>query len=205
MSSRIRQRIVLALTLVVNLGVGVMIFQLIGTGYRITQMRNAFFAYPGTARDFEWTPQETPDEFLLETGTPPAEFQMTVDELSITADYGVSELDHTIAIARHFASGSGIKSDTVYTYRTILSEERGYCSDYTQAMNGLAFTAGIPIREWGMSFEAYGGYGHAFSEVYDRARGKWVFLDAFNAFYVVDRASRVPLSDYGISGATRDW
>src|SRR3546814_14332335 len=36
--------------------------------------------------------------------------------------------------------------------------------------------------------------GHAFNEIWDPALQKWVFIDSFVSFYVVDRASGVPLS-----------
>jgi hypothetical protein len=37
-----------------------------------------------------------------------------------------------------------------------------------------------------MSFDGYGGDGHAFNEVWDRARNKWLFIDSFNSFFVTD-------------------
>jgi hypothetical protein len=45
-----------------------------------------------------------------------------------------------------------------------------------------------------MSFDGFGGDGHAFNEVYDAQRGQWVFVDAFNGFWVRDRAGGQPLS-----------
>ena len=37
-----------------------------------------------------------------------------------------------------------------------------------------------------MSFDGYGGDGHAFSEIFDTQRQHWIFVDSFYSFYVTD-------------------
>jgi hypothetical protein len=110
-----------------------------------------------------------------------------------------SAWDRTLALARHLArgpkgAGDGIKSSTREAYRLIVSEGRGYCADYTQVMNGLAYTAGIPVREWGMSFAEYSGDGHAFNEIYDVSLSQWILIDSFYSLYFAARDSGRPLS-----------
>jgi hypothetical protein len=70
----------------------------------------------------------------------------------------------------------------------------GYCADFTQVTNALAYALNIPVREWGMSFDGFGGYGHAFNEIWDEQQQQWVMLDLFNSFYPVDVQNRQPLS-----------
>jgi hypothetical protein len=61
-------------------------------------------------------------------------------------------------------------------------------------MNGLAYAAGIPIREWGMSFDDYSGNGHAFNEIYDESLSQWVLIDSYYSLYVAAREGGRPLS-----------
>jgi hypothetical protein len=176
---------------------GMLMARMIDTGYEITQMRNAFIASPGVETDFLWTPSGPPDGFLRDSGPPPAEFEQAVATL-FPPSRESSDMARALALARHLSGGSGpgggIKSNTRDAYRIILTDRGGYCSDYTQVMNGLAYAAGVSIREWGLSFDSYSGDGHGFSEIYDHDLKKWVFLDSFYSFYVVDSQSDEPLS-----------
>lgn len=172
---------------------------LVDSGYEITQIRNSMIAERGVSGDFDWTPDRTPPGFLQETAAAPRDFRQVADALVSTLPPSSSELEVAIALARHLdegpgPGGGGIKSDTSDAYRQIRTSRMGYCSDYTQVMNGLAYASGVPIREWGMSFGEYTGDGHAFSEIFDRTLGKWVFVDSFYSFYAVDRTTGLPLS-----------
>jgi hypothetical protein len=86
-----------------------------------------------------------------------------------------------------------IRSDTLDSYRLITGEGRGYCADFTQVFNAIALTEKLPVREWTIAFEGFGA-GHAFNEIFDRSRGKWIFVDSFHSLYFVDPVSREPLS-----------
>ena len=108
-------------------------------------------------------------------------------------------INRPLALARAITGGTitrgnAIQSDTRETFRRITENNEGYCSDFTQVFNGLALAAHLPVREWGLSFDGFSGDGHAFSEIYDPALNKWVFLDTFNSFYVVDPVTQIPLS-----------
>ena len=196
-----RGYVIAASTAFCLLGASLAMLSLVDSGYEITQLRNALIRARATHADFAWKPDAIPDGFHQETGTPPPEFLEAAAQVlaSIPADAG--DLDRTLALARHLASGpgrgGGIRSSTREAYKEILSESRGYCSDYTQVLNGLAYAAEIPVREWGMSFDDYSGYGHAFSEIYDRSMEQWVLIDSFYSLYFADRASLKPLSALG--------
>jgi Transglutaminase-like superfamily len=96
-------------------------------------------------------------------------------------------------LVRHAKYGNPAKSDLVGTYRTILAGG-GYCADFSRVFVAMASSAGIFAREWAFSFDGYGGYGHAFVEVFDRASDQWRMIDVFNNFYPADAASGHPLS-----------
>lgn len=174
-------------------------FTMVDSGFEITQIRNGLIATAGQTNDFVWTPEHPPPTFLNENVSPPSEFREAVRRAVDGLSADASAWDKTLALARDLSRapkrlGDGIKSSTRETYRLIVSAGRGYCADYTQVMNGLAYTAGIPVREWGMSFEDYSGNGHAFNEIYDASLSRWILIDSYYSLYFVARDSGTPLS-----------
>lgn len=172
---------------------------LVRDSYEMTRLRNAFLAVPATAAQLHWAPDAPPPSFRWETRAAPGFLRAAADAALAPLPQGASTWDRALALARHLNDGDrrssgGILSDTIDAYRQIREHRRGYCADYTQVLNGLAHAAGVPVREWGMSFDGYSGRGHAFSEVYDDQRGQWAFLDSYYSFYVVDAATSTPLS-----------
>jgi hypothetical protein len=145
-----------------------------------------------------WKPASPPRGFLLEQSPVPPEFIAIAHTVLNKDTSSQSNWDRALHIARHLAQGpgigTGIQSNTLDTYRTIMTKKQGWCSDYTQVFNGIAIAAGIPVREWGMSFDGFSGRGHAFNEVYDDRLGKWIFIDSFFSFYVKDARTGIPLS-----------
>lgn len=167
--------------------------------YEMTRLRNAFIVEPGVAADFQWTPDAPPEGFRHETAAPPPELARAAAEVLAAAGPEAGNWERALALAQHLGEGprrssGGVLSDTVDAYRRIREEGRGYCADFTQVMNGLGHAAGVPVREWGMSFDGYSGRGHAFSEVWDERRRQWVFFDSFYSLYAVDTATGAPLS-----------
>lgn len=158
------------------------------------RLRNSVLAVEGRASDFDWRPSATPPGFLQQAGPPPGDF---VDAAARVPAEGPA-LERAIALVRDLDAGpehgGPIQRSTAETYRTIRATGGGYCADYTQVLNGLAWAAGIAVREWGVSFDGFGGFGHAFNEIYEPDLGKWVMLDPFYGFYVRDTASGEPLS-----------
>lgn len=161
----------------------------------LTRFRNSLLAEVGEPSDFEWTPGAYPADFKLESVPPPDEILAAVDAIRVRSQNAQQLMTGFVEHLRSKPKRRGpIQSTTLHAYREIIEQGRGYCADYTQVFNGLAHTAGLPVREWGMSFDGFGGDGHAFNEVYDESLGQWIFVDPMNGFYVRDRASGRPLS-----------
>ena len=159
----------------------------------MTRFRNSLLASVGQSADFDWNAGQPPADFRQESLPAPAAFREIAD-LGRQQDT-VRAMNALVEHLRARPKRRGpIQSDTLETYRIIRAEGRGYCADYTQVFNALAYTAALPVREWGMSFDRFSGDGHAFSEVYDRDAGQWIFVDPMHGFFVRDRASGRPLS-----------
>jgi hypothetical protein len=163
----------------------------------LVKFRNSLIVKVGPADAFDWRPATRPADFREEHQPAPPEIRDAVSA-AVGSEARNSEFLTAIDLARHLAKNRvrgapPIKKSTLETYREIVGQGQGYCADFTQVFNGLAHAAGLEVREWGMSFEGYGGNGHAFSEVFDRGRDQWVFIDSFYSFYVTDHTGR-PLS-----------
>jgi hypothetical protein len=166
-------------------------------GRDLVKFRNAMVVKIGPADVFDWRPATRPADFREEHAAAPPELRAAVSA-AVGSESRNSEFLTALDLARHLAKkrqreAPPIKKSTIETYREIVGRGQGYCADYTQVFNGLAHAAGLEVREWGMSFAGYGGDGHAFSEVFDRGRDQWVFIDSFYSFYVTDHTGR-PLS-----------
>ena len=159
-----------------------------------TRLRNALLANIGSPDDATWHPNSPIEDFLEETVEPPAEIDKAYYLLNVSG----SNFEKSLKIAAHLRQGKKkggfIMKDTVSAYRLITHEGKGYCADYTQVFNALAHAGNIPVREWGLSFDGFGGRGHAFNEIYDFMLSKWIFIDVFNSFYVKKIDDNVPLS-----------
>lgn len=160
-------------------------------------IRNAMLAEMGSIEDFDWTPDSVPGSFRLETGGPDEFFKVRAEQVLRGAGAPPTEFEKGVAIGRHLLQsgerGGAIMSDNASAYRGITEQGRGYCGDYTQVFNALALSADMSVREWGIAFDAFGS-GHAFNEVYDTERRKWILVDSFHSLYFVDAQSNEPLS-----------
>lgn len=164
----------------------------------LVRLRNAVIFDVKNIQELDWTPQEVPTRFLWDTGAPSKEIKQAARRFAEKQLDGDSARHLAIRIAGSLAdhasrSGRPIQSNTTNAYRQITENGLGYCSDFTQVMNGLLLAANVPIREWGMSFDRFGGDGHAFSEIYDKELAKWIFIDSFYSFFVTDNLG-TPLS-----------
>ncbi len=162
---------------------------------RAVRLRNALLVEPSTDTDFAWRPPHVPATFRLERLRPPEPFARVVADLGV--DRLAGDWAKALAIAGHLAEPAQdkgpIQSDLRRTYLRI-REGHGYCADFTKVFLALAHAAGILARQWSFSFDGFGGHGHVVVEVYDRTRGKWLFLDVFNNFHAVDAVSGEVLS-----------
>ncbi|MDP2325176.1 MAG: transglutaminase domain-containing protein [Gammaproteobacteria bacterium] len=157
-------------------------------------MRDSLLARVGAPGDFSWTPATVPKTFLRNTGEVPEIIARAARE-HVTASDGWNK---GLQIAAHLGDSPNrdkpIQHATAETYRLMFSEGGGYCSDFTQVFVGLATAVDLPVREWGLAFDGFGGDGHAIVEVFDERRGKWLMLDPFNSFYPADAVTGEPMS-----------
>ncbi|MBL8201852.1 MAG: transglutaminase domain-containing protein [Chromatiales bacterium] len=158
------------------------------------RLRDSLLARIGTPQDFAWTPADVPPTFLRNTAEVPGTLARAADKV-VTASDGWTR---GLQIAMHLGDAPNrdqpIQRSTADAYRIMFTEGGGYCADFTQVFVGLATAAGVPVREWGLSFDGFGGDGHAVVEVFDERRGKWLMIDPFNSFYPADAATGEPLS-----------
>ena len=152
------------------------------------RLRNSLIADTVVFGATDWNLADMPSDFKLDTGPIPREMGEAWAELEKGLPSNVSDLDRALAISVHLRANATIDrplvSNTVDSYRQMVQKGYGFCSDYTQVFNGMAFIAGLPVREWGLAFDGYGGAGHAINEFYDRSLGKWVFIDNHGSVYV---------------------
>ncbi len=153
------------------------------------RLRNSLIAEVGKKTDFYWLPGYAPDTYKQEQLESPVFFKKIHQQFFGSKFKNLSEYNKILEISKHLlqvekAKGGGILSDTITAYEGITKQGAGYCADFTQVINALAKTENIPVREWGMAFDGFGGWGHAFNEIYDSQLKKWIFLDVFNSFYV---------------------
>jgi hypothetical protein len=161
---------------------------------RAVRLRNALLLSPERGQDFAWTPPRFPPGFKAERLPATVEFRGIVTALHMDDLRG--DWEKALALAAHLIECAGdlgpVRADPLTTYRAI-QNGYGYCADFVKAYLALAYTAGLTARQWGFSFDGFGGHGHTIVEVYDRQRRKWLFLDVFNNFHVVDSQSGEPL------------
>jgi len=160
----------------------------------MTRLRNALLFSVGTMDDFMWTPSKVPDDYRQEHTTVPTgmvQFQLSTMQSSSQWETTLNTVDK---LRKNTLFGRAIQSSTEHALSLIVNEGRGYCSDYTQVINALSYQNKVFAREWGMSFDGYGGWGHAFSEFYIQEWQKWVFVDVYNGFYIQRKGSEQPLS-----------
>lgn len=160
------------------------------------RIRNAMVAALGEPHDTDWPPNETPANYNSEILPAPAFFAEIADKVVPPDARQGPVLAQALRIAQHLhqtsRGGDPIQANTRETYEKIVGGQGGYCADYSQVFSALAMAAGLKVREWGFTWEDLAN-GHAFNEVWDPDQSKWIFVDAFNSFYVVDAGTGVPM------------
>ncbi len=159
------------------------------------RVRNSLLASIAAAEEFSWSPKNAPADFLQNDLAPSTFFR---DRVAEAVHPNISDFDKAKNLAAHLIEGHRrgvpIQANTEKTYRVIRERGIGYCADFTQTYIALALAADVSVREWGVSFDGFGGDGHAFNEFYDPELKAWVMVDSFNAFYPVNAISGRPLS-----------
>ena len=160
----------------------------------LVRLRNALLIEPSRSSDFEWLPNQRPTSFLTDQAALPKPMKQWLDNLPKQDNDWQTILQLAATLRANGPKGGALQSSSLHSFEQIVNDGRGYCADYIQVINALAPAAGIPVREWGMSFDGFGGWGHAFSEFYSQHHQQWVFVDVFNGFYVTRQDQYRPLS-----------
>ncbi|KON82470.2 hypothetical protein PA01_11605 [Azoarcus sp. PA01] len=161
----------------------------------LVRMRNALL-FDSLPASHEWTPADPPADFAIENRPPNPLYAGVVARGNFRAEDG--DWVTALGIARHLLAGGrrnggAIQSDLDETYRRITSHADGYCGDFADVFTGLASAAGVFSRPWAFSFDGFGGRGHIFNEIWDRAERRWIMIDVFNNMYFTGDDGR-PLS-----------
>ena len=168
------------------------------------RLRNALLVERGEPHDFEWTPERVPRGFLQEQHAPEPIFVDVVKALHVerNGEDWQRALKLSVHLVEHAQERGAVRADLMQSYRAIRNGF-GYCADFVRVYLGLAHAAGLPTRQWGFSFDGFGGHGHTFVEVFDRQRQRWLFLDVYNNFHFVDAKTREPLGALEARAALR--
>lgn len=163
----------------------------------LVRMRNALLLSGQGQPDFNWTPGSVPADYLLERG--PIDPFFTEVANSLALDALPDDWERALAISRHLLGsspilkGGAIQSDLRETYRRIVDNGDGYCSDFVDVFTAIALAADIPVRSREFSFDGFGGHGHVWPEIWSRQLGHWQLVGVFNNYYLFETAG-VPLS-----------
>lgn len=196
MDMRTTSRKVLYVSIAIFLVSATLLLVMISDNDRAVRIRYALIATPGMEDNVTGPPAISPAGFVNERGIVPRELSEAVRKLEIEARD--SDMEKAMLLARHIVAGPGpgrgeLDTDVVSTYKTVLSDEYGDCTDYARLYTGLSYAAGLDARIWTTSFGGFSSKGHVFSEIYTEAYG-WVFLDPINSFIVIDENTQKPMS-----------
>lgn len=158
----------------------------------LVKLRNAMVFNVISEQEASWTPDNMPADFRAEQAPVPA----WLPGINVNGEKDLAYMLAQTAVLQpqHRRKGNAIQAGVEHTINTIAQQHSGYCADYTKVINVLAYAAGVPVREWAISFDGFGGHGHAFNEVWDQTLQQWIMLDVFNGFYAIDRTTAQPLS-----------
>lgn len=197
-NEKLRRTMQAIMPALMTIAIATLILLMASSPTEAVRLRNSLIFDTVEISDLQWKPPDYPATFKLEDHDPPVAFQNAIAGIVEKRLEAQPSFADAIALGNHLAvvdfNGGRIQSDSVTSLDGIVNRGAGYCADFAQVFNGLAHTASLPVREWGMSFGGFNGDGHSFNEVFDYTRDRWIFIDSYFSFYVTDRLSGEPLS-----------
>lgn len=186
-----------SLLIVLMLSPLLLLISLYPSATELVKLRNALVFNVITEAEADWPGTAFPASFRQEQT--PLPLALTGLMQPVMTEHAAKDLEFVLANAQrlnlhHKRKGGAIQANTAHTFNIIAEQQQGYCADYTQVINVLAYAIGVPVREWAIAFDGFGGHGHAFNEIWDDRRQQWIMLDVFNGFYPVRRDDQQPLS-----------
>ncbi|WP_152663013.1 hypothetical protein [Arsukibacterium ikkense] len=163
------------------------------TGTELVRLRNAMVFNVISAEQSQWPGDQFPESFRQELAPLP----QAIARVIISPE----QADEPLALMLQQAAvlnldqrrrGGAIQADVSTTLAKI-QQQQGYCADYTEVINVFGYALNIPVREWALAFDGFGGHGHAINEIWDQQAKRWIMLDVFNGFYPVNQQQQ-PLS-----------
>ena len=169
----------------------------LGSSTELVRIRNALLLRREDGVSLEWTPASVPLDFLHESADAPPAIADAARALHLERMDG--DWARALAIGAYMLRatqpgvGGPIQSGLMETHRRVVTEGQGYCGDFVEVFTAIALASGLEVRTWAFSFDGFGGHGHTFNEVWDRALNAWRMIDVFNNYYFVDTQGE-PLS-----------
>ena len=163
------------------------------SGTELVRLRNAMVFNVISTEQSQWSGDQFPASFQQEDAPlPDAIAQVIIDQQSAADPLALMLQQAAVLNLDQRRRGGAIQADVSTTLAQI-QQQRGYCADYTEVINVFGHALNIPVREWGLAFDGFGGHGHAINEIWDQQEKRWIMLDVFNGFYPVDQQQQ-PMS-----------
>ncbi len=127
------------------------------------------------------------------TSPPPPLFVEAVERWA--PDTGEPAFDRACRLGSAIAnagSGPRLSTTSVRALAGLLAGDRGVCSDKAQVFTGICLSAGLLVREWGMS-TASERIGHSLCEVWSPEEGRWLLIDPGRGLWASRADSGAPI------------
>lgn len=163
------------------------------SGTELVRLRNAMVFNVISIEQSQWPGDNYPTNFRQESAPLPAAISKVIITPQANAQPLATMLQQAAVLnLDQRRLGGAIQADISTTLAQI-QQQRGYCADYTEVINVFGHALNIPVREWALAFDGFGGHGHAINEIWDQHTQRWLMLDVFNGFYPVDQQQQ-PMS-----------
>ncbi|MBV2127699.1 hypothetical protein [Arsukibacterium indicum] len=163
------------------------------SGTELVRLRNAMVFNVITVEQSQWPGDQFPPSFKQENAVLPDAIARVIITPPEAEDPLTLMLRQAAVLNLDKRRRGGAISADISTTLAGIQQQRGYCADYTEIINVFGHALNIPVREWALAFDGFGGHGHAINEIWDQQARRWIMLDVFNGFYPVDQQQQ-PMS-----------